>query len=368
MQGFRPVQQSFRLVSGSDRFPRSKTPPKLVDLSYVTRTLLGLAVLATMIGASPVWAVDDPKPELAQLPFRILFESYTDQNWEIFSIRPDGSDRINVTKTPAVHELYPQASPDGSQIAFLVDEQQGTETQRSLWVMNADGTNRRQVSTAAREPTWSPDGTQIAFPKQEFTRFQVKDFVSKRLYFFNLSDGTTRVHPNESIEHLYVPTWLAGGQWIVSTVHGGMGLGHGIVAIEVNGDRVVDLKIPGCRPASSEDGKQLTWSSDDHTIHVADIEMSDEGPRVVNARPLHHDDKMHLYHPDFSPDGRFVSFSVGPGGRVAARGPGTQTEVAEMIGVAGPWDLWVKAVDGSSPAIQLTHDAQLSNKESEWKR
>ncbi len=353
------------------------TPPRSVVPSWIGfwgawRFLSSVGVLlCTLACAGSLTAQEAPtaqavKDELAKLPYRVLFESYSDQNWDLWSIRPDGSERTNLTKTAQVHELYPQASADGSQIAFLVDQQQGSETQRSLWVMNADGTNRRQVSTAAREPTWSPDGKQIAFPKQEFTRFQVKDFVSKRLYFFHLDDSSTHVHPNESIEHLYVLTWLAGGDWIVSTVHGGMGLGHGIVAIEVNGSRVVDLKIPGCRPASSEDGKHLCWSSDDHTIHVGDIEMSEDGPRIVNARALHHDEKMHLYHPDFSPDGRFVTFSVGPGGRVAASGPGTQTEVAEMIGVAGPWDLWVKAIDGNSPAIQITHDAKLSNKESEW--
>jgi hypothetical protein len=75
---------------------------------------------------------------------------------------------------------------------------------------------------------------------------------------------------------------------------------------------------------------------------------------------------MHLYHPDFSPDGRFVSFSLGPGGRMPAVGPGTHTEVAEMVGVCGNWDLYVKAVDGDEPPIQVTHEAEHSNKESDW--
>jgi len=83
---------------------------------------------------------------------------------------------------------------------------------------------------------------------------------------------------------------------------------------------------------------------------------------------IHQEKKLHLYHPDFSPDGKYVSFSVGPGGRVRADGPGTHTQVAEMVGVRGKWNLFVKRVDGSGPAMQVTHDEDMSNKESEWIR
>ena len=330
--------------------------------------ILGPLVLLALANATFTPAAMAQDAADNRRPMRILFESYDNQNWDLWSMRADGTERTNVTATPDIHELYPQASPDGQRIAFLVDEPKNGETHRSLWVMNADGSDRRLVSNAAREATWSPDGKRLAFPKQEFSRFQVKDFVSKGLYFYNVDDGTITEHPNKAIEHLYVLTWLADGNWIVSTVHGGMGFGHAIVAIEVNGNRVVDLKIPGCRPASSEDGKLLTWSSDDHTIHAGNLEMTDEGPQVVNPRVVHHDEKMHLYHPDFAPDGGYVTFSVGPGGRVAAKGPGQQTEVAEMIGVCGPWDIWIKKLDSPDPPTPLTDAADLSNKESEWTR
>jgi hypothetical protein len=81
---------------------------------------------------------------------------------------------------------------------------------------------------------------------------------------------------------------------------------------------------------------------------------------------VHQDKILHLYHPDFSPDGKFISFSMGPGGRVRASGPGTHTQVAEMVGVRGPWDLFVRRSNCEGSLVQLTHDAKLSNKESEW--
>lgn len=296
----------------------------------------------------------------------VLFESYDDHNWEICRVDPDGTHRINITMTPDVHELYPQASPDGSKIAFLVDDHANGTITRSLYVMNADGSNRKKVTDGARHHCWSPDGRELAFAKQEFGKFRVKDYVTKGIYFYDVATESLEKHPNEKIEHIYVPTWSADRNWIITTVHGGMGFGHAIIGIEIDGDRVIDLKMSGCRPCLSQDSRQITWSSDDHTIKVADVVFDSDGPRVERKRVLYKHDKLHLYHPDFSPDGRMVTFSMGPGGRQPAKGPGTQEEVSEMTGVRGPWDIYVKEVDSLGEPKQLTFDAEKSNKESEW--
>ncbi len=224
----------------------------------------------------------------------------------------DGSNRRNLTNTKDVHELYPQASPDGSKICFLVDTPEGRNTIRTLYYMSLADGERVKVTDGGRHPTRSPDGTKIAFAKQEFGRFDVKDFVSKYLFIFDLESGEITRHDNDKIEHIYVPSWSPDGDWIFATVHGGMGYGHAILAIEANGSRVLDMKIPGCRPCVSPDAKHLTWSADDHTVSVADIEMTSEGPRLQNVRTLHKEQKLHLYHPDFSPDSKYISFSMGP--------------------------------------------------------
>ena len=306
--------------------------------------------------------------ELAKRSHGIVFESYDKNNWELFVVRADGSGRRKLTRTPTIHELYPQASPDGKRICFLADVAKDGNTLRSVYYMNSDGSRRVKVADRARQPCWSPDGQRIAFVKQEFSRFHIDDYVSKGLFFYDVKTGKTTECPNSKVHHLYGLTWSADGKWIVSTVHGGMGFGHAIIAIEVAGRRVFDLKIPGCRPCLSPDGKLITWSRNDHTVCVADVSISDSGARVTNTRVVARHKKAHLYHPDFSPDGRFISYSVGPGGRVAANGPGTHTQVAEMVGVRGPWNLFVKRADGRGSAFPLTNNANLSNKESEWIR
>ena len=65
--------------------------------------------------------------KLEEIPFKIVYETYRKtngkENWELYLINADGSNPVNLTKTPDVDELYPHASPDGSKICFVVDEQ-----------------------------------------------------------------------------------------------------------------------------------------------------------------------------------------------------------------------------------------------------
>jgi len=49
--------------------------------------------------------------ELKASKFKIIHETYRDGNSELAIISADGSDPVNITQTPAVHELFPHASP-----------------------------------------------------------------------------------------------------------------------------------------------------------------------------------------------------------------------------------------------------------------
>jgi TolB protein len=55
----------------------------------------------------------------------------------------------------------PAWSPDGTRIAYAVRN----AGKHDLWVMDADGGNQRQLTTAGgcRAPCWSPDGQQLAY-------------------------------------------------------------------------------------------------------------------------------------------------------------------------------------------------------------
>ena len=44
----------------------------------------------------------------------------------------DGSNPVNLTRTPDLNELYPHVSPDGAKICFVADEGKGESTIRSV--------------------------------------------------------------------------------------------------------------------------------------------------------------------------------------------------------------------------------------------
>jgi Tol biopolymer transport system component len=74
----------------------------------------------------------------------------------------DGSDDVKIT----TGGFDPVWSPDGTKIAFVLGG--GSSTLDEIWVMNADGTGRTNLTNNPApdtEPEWSPDGTRIAFTR-----------------------------------------------------------------------------------------------------------------------------------------------------------------------------------------------------------
>ena len=133
---------------------------KLIGVARLCRTacvLVGVTALGSCLAARGVAA--DLREELKQLPYKIVFESYQDDNFELMMVNADGSGVVNLTKTPKVNELYPHVSPDGTKVSFVVDGEEGGTKVRSVWTMNLDGTGRTLVQSNAREPCWSCAGT-----------------------------------------------------------------------------------------------------------------------------------------------------------------------------------------------------------------
>src|SRR6185369_245402 len=138
------------------------------------------------------------KERLHGSPYKIVYECYVDQNWEIFVMCADGSKPVNLTRTPKEHEHYPQVSPDGTKICFSMDEGEGRDAVRSLYVMDVDGRNRKKLVDHAREPFWRPDSKAIGFLPQEYAKFNVIDYYTTGMSFYDLATGKIQPHPNST--------------------------------------------------------------------------------------------------------------------------------------------------------------------------
>jgi len=299
------------------------------------------------------------RSQLARLPFKIAYEGYVSNNWEIFVSRPDGAMPVNLTRTPNEHEHYPQISPDGASICFSVDQGEGRDTVRGLYVMGIDGRNRRKLVDYAREPFWTPDGKSIGFLPQEYPKFNVMDFYTRGMSFYDLATGKITPHPNSTnLHHLYNPCCAPNGRWIVATVHGGMGVSHGIVAVAARGNQVVNLRLSGCRSWLSPDGRQIAWGGGDHEIDVAPIHLDSDSPSVGPVRLRIQDLQNRVIHVDWSPDGRYLAFSRGPAGQGSADKPGAFSGPCGLVGVEAPgWNLCVVSAEPNG-LLDLNHASE----------
>jgi TolB protein len=103
--------------------------------------------------ADPAWSPDGE---------RIAFTSTRAENrWCLYSMRPDGSDAQLLSKTPNGY-VYPAWSPDGRQVAFAG----AVDDHYEIFVIDADGQNEQRLTQLEGLSTfaaWSPDGRQIAF-------------------------------------------------------------------------------------------------------------------------------------------------------------------------------------------------------------
>jgi Tol biopolymer transport system component len=311
----------------------------------------------------PVEGSSELLAELGKYRNKIVYETNRDGNWELYLTNADGSNPINLTHTPDVDELYPKPSPDGTKICFVADTGQGDEKVRSVYYMNSDGTGRIKVADKGREPCWSPDSTQIAYTKDEFQKFTYHDAATKGLVVYDLKTGTSQEHKNTKIQHLYTLNWSPDGRWFVATVHGGMGFSHTILAIEADGERVVDLKLTGCRPNISPDGKKVCWGHGDYCAGVANLDLSGTTPKATEIHDVvESKSPIETYHITWSPDMKYLTFTRGP----KFKGRSLKGLLPEFPGVEAPgWNVCVADAAQKNRWVAITHDGK-SCKQPSW--
>lgn len=95
----------------------------------------------------------------------IAFQAEVGGGVQIFTVRPDGTGLRQLTHVEGAEAETPDWSPDGRHIVFGIANESGGD----LYVMNADGSNRRMLPGLrppggwAGQPSYSPDGREVFY-------------------------------------------------------------------------------------------------------------------------------------------------------------------------------------------------------------
>jgi len=303
-----------------------------------TTSMCRLGLFIIPLAALVVYMVTSVGPAYATFPGtngRITFTRFvpaTNGN-EIFSIRADGSDEQQLTFDPPDHtSLFSDWSPDGSRIAFDSDRfNNGTDDIVDIFTMKADGSDMIQLTSHAGfngEPEYSPDGMRIAFESDRGVGFPLQG-----IYFMNASDGSSvqRVTFPSSSEADIEPHFAPDGTRIAFTrARGCRFKGNGrfprpkgclaaVHVVNVDGSQLTRITPWGFDTGVNDwspDGKQIAFNTgfDAHLGSKVDIYVI--GPSGEHATNLTNNPPLSAQCPlvvsfaaTWSPDGSKIVFT-----------------------------------------------------------
>lgn len=250
---------------------------------------LFMSFVSTTTPPAPTLTLTPAPTPIATPTCKIAFVSQDEGgNFEIYLMNTDGSNQTLLTKG-----LYPTWSPDGSHIAF----RSGTGRSGEIYVIDADGSNMRRLTyndTQEEDLAWSPDGSRIAF-------VSVQD-LSWGLCVIDI-DGSNQTYITTRFTHN--PTWSPNGSRIAfaSNQDGNWE----IYVMDADGSNQINLTnnpAPDYHPAWSPDGSRIVFVSGkdgNREVYAMDVDGS-------SMTRLTHNSAADWY-PAWSPNGRYIVFS-----------------------------------------------------------
>jgi dipeptidyl aminopeptidase/acylaminoacyl peptidase len=154
-------------------YPTHETPDMLATTAANPKTSQIVIMNPDGSGAtmSHVYGCD---PELSPDGTRIVYCSSRDNIYsQIYTMNIDGSNQKRITNIGTGDACGPAWSHDGKKIAFYAFALTNPSRNPEIWVMDPDGSNQDRLTDHGLDPTWSPDGRQIAFASKRDGVFQI---------------------------------------------------------------------------------------------------------------------------------------------------------------------------------------------------
>jgi dipeptidyl aminopeptidase/acylaminoacyl peptidase len=308
--------------AGTYTFPKPESKVDLSSGTYAVKMVAGdyLESRVLQLESPPLagvqdYAVEFEIPAGSNAGFRrqgtILFAatSTTVRNWDLFTIRADGTELRQLTQTRQF-EQHPSWSPDGRKILFTQGDvmtnfdiyamdEDGGNVQRltehaerdqraswspdggtiafvserdgdvAIWLMDANGANQRKL-VKGREPSWSPDSRRIAFVSSSF-------HDNDEIYLID-ADGGNMQRLTENKKFDWFPCWSPDGRRLVYNSE------------QFGGQELMLMKADGSAPtritvAEHTYEQEPVWSPDGRGVaYAGKMTIGSDGELVVDDK------------------------------------------------------------------------------------
>jgi Tol biopolymer transport system component len=266
-----------------------------------SRKALGIAVDCLLVAVVAVQLVGTSGAATGD--GRIAFASDRSGTWQIYTMKPDGSDQVQVSNLAPTNDdlILPSISPNGREILFTYNSGQGPD----LYVIHADGSGVRQLTNdhVSFWGRWSPDAKRIVF--STVSKLGVAVIATMAADGSRRKILTTDIW--ESVGGFYSPN---GREIIFGSQIGGLITAAWIMNADGSNQRRLTQAALRAQPWSvSPDGKRIAAYSNQNSpaaLENSILLMNLDGSgmrRLAHISQFHHD-----VYPSFSPDGSRISF------------------------------------------------------------
>lgn len=293
------------------------------SLMVALATLTSLSLIAAAVVAVSAWPQSQRErsvqpPPLTPYPIverengRIAYSASGGEAMELRTVRSDGTDQ-RVIPAPEGDPWGHSWSPDGSRLAVVIFAGGGD---RSIWVMDPDGSKTTQVASSSlvSTPSWSPDGRTLAYSATNNGRTAI--------HLVEVDGSNDRIIHAEGTFAIFSVQFSPDGTKLL--FDRGTDAGFDIFVMDLDGSDLKRLTSTGndYDPAWSPDGTQIVFTREDdskadaNTVVTSDIfVMNTDGSavqRLTETQPGSTD-----LNPVWAPDGSKIAYMAGRSG-----GPG----------------------------------------------
>lgn len=228
----------------------------------------------------------------------ILFQSDREGPTRLFVLDLATNTQRRVGSGGDWYDEEPAWSHDGRRIAF--SSTRGGGGNLDIWVMDADGGRLQRLTShpaSEQDPAWAADDQSLFFTGERDGRGEI--------YRVWLADGRVE-RITSGFARAIMPATSKDGKYVAFAVQAIAEFQIHLIDLHTGARRQATVNGGACRPAFSPDSQELAF------VRLAQEPSRLEAVRETGTRVLLQDPKLWSYYPAYSPDGRFLAFSISP--------------------------------------------------------